>query len=81
MALVNDTTGTQMALGHSDPDCYVGIILGESTRIILYTFMLLSFVPPLEFVFVISFYFYLRLSVHVDLLLCSAILGKPYKAL
>jgi hexokinase len=32
VALVNDTTGTQMALGHSDPDCYVGIILGTGTN-------------------------------------------------
>ena len=32
MALVNDTTGTQMALGWSNPDCYVGLILGTGTN-------------------------------------------------
>ena len=32
VALVNDTTGTQMALGWSDPDCYVGLILGTGTN-------------------------------------------------
>ena len=30
VALVNDTTGTQMALGLSDPDCFVGLILGKN---------------------------------------------------
>ena len=28
VALVNDTTGTQMALGIDDPECYIGLILG-----------------------------------------------------
>lgn len=32
VALVNDTTGTQMALGLSDPDCFVGLILGTGTN-------------------------------------------------
>ena len=32
VALVNDTTGTQMALGLSDPDCFVGLILGKSAE-------------------------------------------------
>ena len=46
-------------------------------------YLLLSFVPPLEFVFVIQFYFIFcpRLSVYVHLLLCSVILGKPYKSI
>eukprot|EP00731_Ephydatia_muelleri_P020660 Em0013g387a len=32
VALVNDTTGTQMAVGIHDPDCYVGVILGTGTN-------------------------------------------------
>lgn len=32
VALLNDTTGTQMALGLSDPDCFVGLILGTSAE-------------------------------------------------
>jgi len=32
VALVNDTTGTQMALGWGNPDCYVGLILGTGTN-------------------------------------------------
>ncbi|KAL5471281.1 hypothetical protein EMCRGX_G029378 [Ephydatia muelleri] len=32
VALVNDTTGTQMAMGIHDPDCYVGVILGTGTN-------------------------------------------------
>ena len=32
VALVNDTTGTQMAVGIKDPDCYVGVILGTGTN-------------------------------------------------
>lgn len=32
VALINDTTGTQMALGLSDPDCFVGLILGKSAE-------------------------------------------------
>eukprot|EP00731_Ephydatia_muelleri_P020664 Em0013g391a len=32
VALVNDTTGTQMAVGIHDPECYVGVILGTGTN-------------------------------------------------
>ena len=32
VALLNDTTGTQMAVGIHDPDCYVGVILGTGTN-------------------------------------------------
>ena len=28
VALVNDTTGTLMAIGHKDQNCHVGVILG-----------------------------------------------------
>ena len=32
VALVNDTTGTQLAVGLKDPNCHVGIILGTGTN-------------------------------------------------
>ena len=32
MALVNDTTGTQLAVGIDDPTCHVGLILGTGTN-------------------------------------------------
>ncbi len=32
VALVNDTTGTQLAVGIEDPDCHVGLILGTGTN-------------------------------------------------
>ena len=32
VALVNDTTGTQLTLGHNDPNCHVGLILGTGTN-------------------------------------------------
>lgn len=32
VALVNDTTGTQLAVGITDPDCHVGLILGTGTN-------------------------------------------------
>ena len=28
VALVNDTIGTQLAVGYGDPDCHIGLILG-----------------------------------------------------
>lgn len=30
--MVNDTTGTQLAVGISDPDCHIGLILGTGTN-------------------------------------------------
>ena len=32
VALVNDTTGTQLAVGIKDPSCHVGLILGTGTN-------------------------------------------------
>ncbi len=32
VALVNDTTGTQLAVGIRDPECHVGLILGTGTN-------------------------------------------------
>ena len=32
VALVNDTTGTQLAVGINDPDCHIGLILGTGTN-------------------------------------------------
>ena len=32
VALVNDTTGTLMAIGIEDQECYVGVILGTGTN-------------------------------------------------
>jgi hexokinase len=32
VALVNDTTGTQMAVGYGDKECHVGVILGTGTN-------------------------------------------------
>ena len=32
VALVNDTTGTQLAVGYNDPDCHIGVILGTGTN-------------------------------------------------
>jgi len=32
VALVNDTTGTQLAVGINDPSCHVGLILGTGTN-------------------------------------------------
>lgn len=32
VALVNDTTGTQLAVGINDPECHVGLILGTGTN-------------------------------------------------
>lgn len=32
MALLNDTTGTQLAVGFDDPNCHVGLILGTGTN-------------------------------------------------
>lgn len=32
VALVNDTTGTQLAVGIKDPDCHIGLILGTGTN-------------------------------------------------
>lgn len=32
VALVNDTTGTQLAVGITDSDCRVGLILGTGTN-------------------------------------------------
>ena len=32
VALLNDTTGTQLAVGHRDPNCHVGLILGTGTN-------------------------------------------------
>ena len=32
VALVNDTTGTQLAVGIQDPDCHIGLILGTGTN-------------------------------------------------
>ena len=32
VALVNDTTGTQLAVGLNDPNCHVGLILGTGTN-------------------------------------------------
>lgn len=32
VALVNDTTGTQLAVGYNDPNCQVGLILGTGTN-------------------------------------------------
>lgn len=32
VALLNDTTGTQLAVGFEDPNCYVGLILGTGTN-------------------------------------------------
>ena len=32
VALLNDTTGTQLAVGHEDTNCHVGLILGTGTN-------------------------------------------------
>ena len=32
VALLNDTTGTQLAVGYEDPNCHVGLILGTGTN-------------------------------------------------
>jgi hexokinase len=32
VALVNDTTGTQLAVGIRDPECHIGLILGTGTN-------------------------------------------------
>ena len=32
VALVNDTTGTQLAIGIHDPECHIGLILGTGTN-------------------------------------------------
>ena len=32
VALLNDTTGTQLAVGHHDSNCMVGLILGTGTN-------------------------------------------------
>lgn len=32
VALVNDTTGTQLAIGIKDPECHIGLILGTGTN-------------------------------------------------
>lgn len=32
VALLNDTTGTQLAVGHEDRNCHVGLILGTGTN-------------------------------------------------
>ena len=32
VALLNDTTGTQLAVGFEDPNCHVGLILGTGTN-------------------------------------------------
>ena len=32
VALLNDTTGTQLAVGYKDPNCHVGLILGTGTN-------------------------------------------------
>ena len=32
VALLNDTTGTQLAVGFDDPNCHVGLILGTGTN-------------------------------------------------
>ncbi len=32
VALVNDTTGTQLAVGIKDPSCHIGLILGTGTN-------------------------------------------------
>ena len=32
VALLNDTTGTQLAVGHEDNNCHVGLILGTGTN-------------------------------------------------
>ena len=32
VALLNDTTGTQLAVGFQDPNCHVGLILGTGTN-------------------------------------------------
>ena len=32
VALLNDTTGTQLAVGLEDPNCHVGLILGTGTN-------------------------------------------------
>lgn len=32
VALVNDTTGTQLAIGIRDPECHIGLILGTGTN-------------------------------------------------
>lgn len=32
VALVNDTTGSQLAVGIKDPDCHIGLILGTGTN-------------------------------------------------
>ena len=33
VALLNDTTGTQLAVGHEDTNCHVGLILGTGTNV------------------------------------------------
>lgn len=32
VAVLNDTTGTQLAVGYEDPNCHVGLILGTGTN-------------------------------------------------